>query len=254
MEGQTASPWTELLEEAIAAYELETGGAETAVAQFIEWLAEWGRDLRRRQRGLLLLTAHRAKGLEFDHVVVLDGGWDRVSRGEDADAPRRLYYVAMSRARQTLTLACFPNTHPFQKTLQNNPSVLRRQAPITLPPAPPELVRQYKQASLRDVFLSYAGYRHPNHTLHSAIDALSPGDPLHMQAGAGQWQLLDRNGTVVGQLAGSFKAPAGTRCTSASVLAIATWSREYSAPQYQSGLKCDTWEVVVPELVFEPSS
>ena len=39
--------------------------------QFIEWLAEWGRDLRRRQRGLLLLTAHRAKGLEFDHVVVL---------------------------------------------------------------------------------------------------------------------------------------------------------------------------------------
>ena len=254
LEGQTASLWTKLLEEAIAAYELETGGAETAATQFIEWLAEWGRDLRRRQRGLLLLTAHRAKGLEFDHVAVLDGGWDRVSHGEDADAPRRLYYVAMSRARQTLTLACFPNTHPFQKTLQNNPSVLRRQAPITLPPAPPELVRQYKQASLRDVFLSYAGYRHPKHTLHSAIAALSPGDPLQMQAGSGQWQLLDRNGTVVGQLAGSFKAPAGTRCTSASVLAIATWSRDYSAPQYQSGLKCDTWEVVVPELVFEPSS
>ena len=254
LEGQPASPWTELLEEAIAAYELETGGAETAVAQFIEWLAEWGRDLRRRQRGLLLLTAHRAKGLEFDHVVVLDGGWDRVSRGEDPDAPRRLYYVAMSRARQTLTLARFPDPHPFQKTLQNNPSVLRRQAPVALPLAPPELVRQYKQSSLRDVLLSYAGYRHPNHTLHSAIAALFPGDPLQMRAGARRWQLLDRNGTVVGQLAGNFEAPAGTRCTSASVLAIATWSREYSEPQYQSGLKCDTWEVVVPELVFEPSS
>ena len=254
LEGQPASPWIELLEEAIAAYELETGGAETAVAQFIEWLAEWGRDLRRRQRGLLLLTAHRAKGLEFDHVVVLDGGWDRVSRGEDPDAPRRLYYVAMSRARQTLTLARFQGAHPFQKALQDNPSVLRRQAPVTRPPAPPELVRQYKQASLRDVFLSYAGYRHPNHTLHSAIAALSPGDPLQMQPGARRWELLDRNGTVVGQLAGNFEAPAGTRCTSASVLAIATWSREYSEPQYQSGLKCDTWEVVVPELVFEPSS
>ena len=34
-----------------------------------------GREVRRRQRGLLLLTAHSAKGLEFDHVVVLDGGW-----------------------------------------------------------------------------------------------------------------------------------------------------------------------------------
>ena len=254
VDGQSPTPWTELLQEAIAEYELETGGVETAVDQYIEWLAEWGRDLRRRQRGLLLLTAHRAKGLEFDHVVVLDGGWDRVSHGEDPDAPRRLYYVAMSRARQTLTLARFQGAHPFQEALQDNPSVLRRQTPVALPPAPPELVRQYKQASLRDVFLSYAGYRHPNHTLHSAIAALSPGDPLQMQPGARRWELLDRNGTVVGQLAGNFEAPAGTRCTSASVLAIATWSREYSEPQYQSGLKCDTWEVVVPELVFEPSS
>ena len=254
LEGQPASPWTELLEEAIAAYELETGGAETAVAQFIEWLAEWGRDFRSHQRGLLLLTAHRAKGLEFDHVVVLDGGWDRVSRGEDADAPRRLYYVAMSRARQTLTLARFPNTHPFQKALRDNPSALHRQAHVKLPPAPPELSRHYKQLSLRDVFLSYAGYRHPNHPLHRAIAALSPGDPLQLRGGASRWELLDRSGTVVGQLAGNFEAPAGTRCTSASVLAIATWNREYSEPQYQSGLKCDTWEVVVPELVFEPSS
>ena len=43
---------------------------------------EWGREIRRRQRGLLLLTAHRAKGLEFDHVVVLDGGWDKVDENK----------------------------------------------------------------------------------------------------------------------------------------------------------------------------
>ncbi|MYC93535.1 MAG: RecQ family ATP-dependent DNA helicase [Caldilineaceae bacterium SB0661_bin_32] len=251
---QSPTPWTELLQEAISEYELETGGAETAVDQFVEWLAEWGRDLRPRQRGLLLLSAHRAKGLEFDHVIVLDGGWNRPSSGEDADAPRRLYYVAMSRARQTLTLARFPGAHPFQDVLRNSPSVLRRQAPAKLPPAAPELAQRYKQLSLRDVFLSYAGYRHPNHPLHSAIAALSPGDPLQVQAGARRWELLDHNGMVVGQLAGNFKAPAGTRCASASVLAIATWSREYSEPQYQSRLRCDTWEVVVPELVFKSDS
>jgi len=44
----------------------------------------------------MLLTAHRAKGLEFNHVAVLDGGWDRVGQDEDRDAPRRLYYVAMT--------------------------------------------------------------------------------------------------------------------------------------------------------------
>ena len=252
--GQPASPWIELLQEAIAAYELETGGAETAVTQFIEWLAEWGRDLRRRQRGLLLLTAHRAKGLEFDHVVVLDGGWDSLSHGEDADAPRRLYYVAMSRARETLTLARFPGAHPFQDALRDTFSVLRRQAPVTLPPAAPELAHRYQQLGLRDVFLSFAGYRPSGHQVHGAIAALSPGDPLQVRAGARRWELLDRNGTVVGQLAGNFEAPAGTRCTSARVLAIATWRREYSEPQYQNGLHCDTWEVVVPDLVFEPDS
>ena len=254
LEGQPVTPWTGLLEEAITAYELETGGAETAVDQFIEWLAEWGRDLRRRQRGLLLLTAHRAKGLEFDHVVVLDGGWDRISRGEDADAPRRLYYVAMSRARQTLTLARLPGAHPFQEALRNNPSVLRRRAPATLPPAAPELARIYRQLGLGDIFLSFAGYRHPRNPVHGAIAALSAGDPLQVRVGANRWELLDSKGTVVGQVARGFEPPSGTRCISASVLAIATWRREHSEPQYQGRLLCDTWEVVVPELVFEPDS
>ena len=54
---------------------------------FIEWLAERGRDVRRRQRGLLLLTARRAKGLEFDHVVVPDGNWNRLGKNEYGDAP-----------------------------------------------------------------------------------------------------------------------------------------------------------------------
>ena len=106
--GQAPNPWIELLQEAVAEYALETGGSETPVESFIEWLAEWGREVRRRQRGLLLLTAHRAKGLEFDHVVVLDGDWARVGKDEDADAPRRLYYVAMTRAMQTLTLMRLP--------------------------------------------------------------------------------------------------------------------------------------------------
>ena len=170
---QPSGPWTELLQEAITEYALETSGAETSVDHFIEWLAEWGREVRRRQRGLLLLTAHRAKGLEFDHVVVLDGGWDRVGRGEDADAPRRLYYVAMTRARQTLALACFPGPHPLQDALRASPSVLPRREPVKLPPAAPELARSYRRLSLRDVFLSFAGYRPPGHPVHSAIAALS---------------------------------------------------------------------------------
>ena len=251
---QPSCPWVELLSEAATEFELETSGAETSADYFVEWLAEWARDARRRQRGLLLMTTHRAKGLEFDHVVVLDGGWDRVGRSEDSDAPRRLYYVAMTRARHTLALARFPGPHRLQDTLADIPSVLRRQAPATLPPAAPELARKYRRLSLRDVFLSFAGYRHAGHPVHRAIAALSPGDLLEARLGSGRWELLDGGGTVVGQLAGSFEAPSGMRCSSATVLAIATWGRESSEPEYQDGLLCDDWEVVVPELIFEPDA
>ena len=249
---QPTSQWVTLLEEAVTEYPMETGGAETSLDYFIEWLAEWGREFRRRQGGLLLTTAHRAKGLEFDHVVVLDGAWDRIGRGEDRDSPRRLYYVAMTRGRQTLTLMRLPGRHPFQDALQSSPSVLHRPIPVGLPIPATELNRSYRRLSLGDVFLSFAGYRPPGHPVHLAIAALSTGDLLHVRKGSNRWELLDSHGTVVGQLAGSFKAPANMRCAFASVLAIVTWDRERSELQYREGLLSDTWEVVVPEPVFEP--
>ena len=64
--------------------------------------------------------------------------------------------------------------------------------------------------------------------------------------------MLNRTGATVGRLAKSFKPPPGMRCRSATVLAIVRWSRETSDPKYRDTLKCETWEVVVPELVFEP--
>ena len=48
LDGQPSSTWKELLAEAASEYEKETGGAETPVDHFVEWLAEWGREARRR--------------------------------------------------------------------------------------------------------------------------------------------------------------------------------------------------------------
>ena len=59
---------------------------------------------------------------------------------------------------------------------------------------------------------------------------------------------------MVGQLVGGFQAPEGMHCKFAKVLAVVAWSREKSEVQYQDGLSCDEWEVVVPELVLEPDT
>ena len=285
LDARAQGPWIELLREALDEHALESGeGAEVPVDHFIEWLAEWGRDVRRRQRGLLLSTAHRAKGLEFDHVAVLDGGWDRVDPDEDADAPRRLYYVAMTRARQTLALArlavpyrhvrpqaarpdfvgdsaspeYFAQRHVLQQAFAGHPSVLERH-PVGLPQEFPQhrmaLSRRYRRPRLDEINLGFAGRQRARHAVHRAIAALAPGDPLDVRVDVrGRWELLDRSAAVVGRLARAFEPPAGMRCVSASVHAVVTWSRDASEPEYQVGMKCDRWEVVVPELIFEPEA
>ena len=160
----------------------------------------------------------------------------------------------MTRARQTLALMRLPGPHPFQDALSCAPSTLFRNDAVALPSPAAELARRYQRLSLRDVFLGFGGYRDPDHTVHQAIVVLAPGDPLRVDPGGDRWDLLDRNGVVVGQLARSFRAPAGMRCVSATVLAVVNWDREKSEPQYRDGLRSDSWEVVVPELVFEPDA
>ena len=186
---------------------------------------------------------------------MLDGSWDRIGRGEEMDASRRLYYVAMTRARKNLALARLGwAAHSFQDTLLDAPSVVERDDTVVFPPAAPGLYRRYRRLSLRDVFLSYAGYRKPDHPVHGAIAELSSGDTLQVREGATRWELLDCNGTVVGQLARDFEGIAGMRCAFAKVLAVVAWDRERSEPEYQKGIRCDSWEVVVPEVVFEPDT
>ena len=251
-EGCPSGPWYDLLRQALEERTLETGGGEAPVDHVVEWLAEWGREIRRRQRGLLLVTAHGAKGLEFDHAAVLDGGWDRVGRDEDPDAPRRLYYVAMTRARQTLALARLDGSHPTQNELVDHPSVVfRTLAELPVPSA--ALLHRHVPTSLQDVDLGFAGRRDTRHPIHRAIAALSAGDHLETRVKKQEsWELLDRAGTVVGRLARSFQPPLGMRCRSAEVLAVVGWSRAASEPQFRDSIRCDAWEVVVPELVFEP--
>lgn len=251
LDRQPIGPWWELLRQALDEYRLETGGAELPVGHFIEWLAEWGREVRRQQKGLMLLTAHRAKGLEFDHLAVLDGGWDHVGENEDADAPRRLYYVAMTRARNTLTLARFERKHPFLDALPDDPAWLRR-PPVQLPPPGSALARRYHRLTPKDVDLGFTGRHPPSHGIHSAIARLRPGDALQVQGIDDRWRLLDDTGRIVGRLARSFRPPSGLVCVQARVFAIIVRHRNETPAEYIDSVRCERWEVVLPELVFAP--
>ena len=253
VEERPSNQWNSLLRQAVEEHALENGVGEMPVNHFVEWLAEWSREIRRQQRGLLLLSAHRAKGLEFDHVAVLDGGWDRVVSDEDPDSSRRLYYVAMTRARQTLTLARFDDSRNFLKGLARHSATILRKA-AELPPRSAEYEYIYMQPPLQDINIGFAGRHRTNDMIHKDIAALSPGDPLTIRVNKNQpWELLGPAGRPVGRFAKSFKPPSGMRCRSANLFAVVDRTREEADPQFQSKMKCQSWEVVIPELVFEPN-
>ena len=248
---QSSGPWQSLLAQAIDDYALEMLGGETPIEHFREWLAEWGREARRQQRGLLLLTAHRAKGLEFDHVAVLDGQWERVGQGEDMDAPRRLYYVAMTRARQTLTLARLDRPSRLLDVFDGHPDVKTRTTAQYLADSD-GLRKRYLSVRLDEVDLGFAGRFAAGHATHRSISALSAGDRVEARADRnGRLQLFDSQGDLVGRMSQVFKVPANRTCVSAEVSAIVKWGREQSDPKYHDSVRCKSWEVVVPELVFE---
>ncbi len=240
------SRWTGLIGEGIGALARELVEKAAPVPDLVQWFGEWARDVRGEQRGLLLLTAHRAKGLEFDHVAILNGGWDRPSRGEDADAPRRLFYVAMTRARATLTVLT-DGPHAF---VRPGNAILQRRVSLDIAALPRARLR-YVPADPKLVDLSFAGRLADSHPSHEAIAAARPGDAVHLRRDGDRWRIEDARGQTLGRLSRAFAPPDGTTFLRGEVFAILNWRREDGDEEYHHLLRRDAWEVVLPELVFE---
>jgi ATP-dependent DNA helicase RecQ len=182
---------------------------------------------------------------------VLDGGWNGRSEGEDADAARRLYYVAMTRARHTLTLARMAPDNALLDGLPDIACLLRRTA-THLPQPAPELGRRHRRLTLGDVDLGFAG-RHPaRHPVHTTIARLAAGDALSTREGQSSTELLSADGRVVGRLARQYRSPAGMVCVAASVAAIVVREIDDGDSEFRDRYKTDRWEVVVPDLVYAP--
>ena len=239
------NPWIADLRDCASDLESAVGGAAVPRADAIDWLFESAGSHARQAPGHLnLLTAHGAKGREFVHVLVLDAGdWP-------ADQPdeRRLLYVAMTRAKETLTL--------FQAAQRGNPilagldelEAVRRVEPKVVPLPLPALNRLHRELTPQDIDLGFAGRQPANAAVHRAIAALKHGDSLRLE----DRTLLDANGRPLGKLAKKCELPAGT-LLSARVLAIVRRTRAQSPEAFQALLQVEEWEAVLPELVIGTS-
>ena len=167
-----------------------------------------------------MTSAHRAKGLEFDHVVILDGRWNAASDAEDPDTSRRLYYVSMTRARETLALVRLDDARrsdvrdtPLRakreeraasllQPLGNDPSVLEREVPRP-DISDRRLDIRIAECTMKDVVLSFAGcgsqeLRVERRRREGGHCARAQWEPRRRNRGSGLARLLDAGGSGAG--------------------------------------------------------
>jgi len=196
-----------------------------------------------------LLTVHAAKGLEFRHVLLIDGGWQARA---DLEEERRLYYVGMTRARETLDLFLRDDErNPFAPTLGGE--VLE----IETPAAPPDaavLARRFEILGLQDLFLSWAGRFPASDPVHRRLAALAAGATLTLDDSG---QLLDRQQEPVAVLSNEGR----TRWTlrrdhieEIRVVAMLRRDADSVAESFRREVLAERWELPLVEVRYSESS
>lgn len=236
--------WLEFFDTAFLCLVQEMGDCQLAAHAFIDWLYEYPRALRKQgKQGLYLGTVHSAKGLEFRHVGLLDGGWS--TDISNISAERRLYYVGMTRAEETLTLGEFDSGNSFSRQLSQDVLVQRFEGDFDL-----RLSRCYVQLTLGEVDIGFAGRSAVSNPIHKAISDLQIGHPLTLKHDGDRFLLQDSQGRVVGRTAKSF-AP-DIVVDQCYVEGIVARYAEEGDPQFHASLKMDSWEVVIPRVSGMP--
>ncbi len=252
------NPWRHVLLAVLEEWRDETGDAKVPVAAFIESLYESLAEQRREQRvghGVFMNTVHAAKGTEFDHVVVPATGWthqhDQTSREEE----RRLYYVAMTRAKQTLTLCTMPGTPSPHASQLTGDCVLHRPAASTESIPSNVLARRYELLGLDDIDVGFAGSKPEHHPIHAGLAELQPGSLLKARVSVkGRVELVVDSGLCVARLSASGSSRWCDKIENTRevrVVAVLRRNKTDEQPEYRDRSRCEQWQVPVVEFVLE---
>jgi len=247
--------WWNLLENIRQEWMQEAGQIKQAVTRILDFCYESlmaHKQSRQFDKGLLLSTVHSAKGMEYEHVFICDGGWAKYQNQAQEEETRRLYYVAMTRARKTLALCSNQQTpNPLIGALEGDYIYKSIVQPAS------EMMRyasheKTEMLSLKDIDLGYAGSFEQQHSIHAAIQKLQPGTQLKMMNASGSLFLLSGN-TRIAKLSKNSQASWKScldNIRAIEVIALVQWERTDSEAEYQKRYKVDMWEVPLIEIRY----
>ncbi len=255
------SLWTAIADRVFASVELEFGDEPAPADYLLEALHRALADHTRSHMigdGVLVSTVHAAKGLEYPHVLVLGGGWDASGTRDEhrrsaaqAEEERRLYYVAITRARRSLTLLERAD-QPLEYThLMDGGWLLRRY--VRVAEGAPDAVRdvQYTVLGMADLFLDYAGQRADGQRVHAALASAQTGARVELRGRQKSVYVHDSRGRQLARLsvgAACYWLPQLRQVDEVRVLGIWERVRDDSRPGFCDDLRCDRWEVPILEV------
>lgn len=253
------NPWCALLYDIAEEWKAEAGAGEFPVRFLRDFFVEALQEVKQEKRstkGVILANAHRVKGLEFPHVFILSPHWKSVGTLADIEEERRLYYVAMTRAEQTLTLCQNANLRKWLECLEG-PSVLRRQwEPSAEQRRRVDAVSDlhYDIIGLDEIFISYAGLRNPGTRIHQALQNLHTGSPLSLSRNSQGIFLSTKSGIDIASLSAKGRGKWESRLNRIQKIetkAIVTrYKDEGEAPNGMT-IRSDSWEIPVVEVLWQ---
>ena len=233
---------------------------EIILDEFSEWSHEWVP----YQTGVIVLTAHTSKGLEFDNVVICDDKWLQNTMLTDAD--RRLFYVAATRARHSLSIITSHFMEPTKRIMETNPGPHLRQINIK----PNSTVIDTKihtyltPCSVRDVFLSFPAWDGPgckqDEKIISSnlqrISSLQTGSKIRLHKTSNPndknaWHIFIDDGQHkhrIGKMQKDFMPYDSGEDFFARVFALVNWQKNDSKQDYhKEKIRRNNWLAVIPE-------
>jgi ATP-dependent DNA helicase RecQ len=253
---QMAGPWVDLLHEILAAWRIESRNTEfhieTARDFICEALIEYRRDPA-RGRGVYLGTVHGAKGMEFSHVLIPSGGWSTPVEQDRLEEERRVYYVAMTRAKETLCLFDREDAFNPHISLLQGDFLLKRTYGDLVMPDPKVLARRYAVLGMRDINLGFAGLRSPGDPVHRHLSDLQVGDAIRIERQGESVFLLDKHNFCIGKLSKTAGSEWGKKLSGISaikILAMLQWRPNDGGEGFTQMYRCESWEVPMAEVVY----
>ena len=248
-----ANPWCRMVNDILREWEDETNNTDRMPSEAVDFIYE---ALQERQRErcstteVYLSTVHRAKGLEFDHVILL-GQWERLNLAAKQEEERRLYYVGMTRARKTLTLCELDRVvNPHTENLRGT-FISRLNAGLFQEPSDQQLSLRYALLDLSSVWI---GYPATSQDVRRRIAMLKYGSHVYLEKKDGENRIFIRD--LQGQKVGALSSSGGTEwekklqtIKEVRVHAIITRHQDMEKIPVENGP--EMWEVPLLEIVSE---